>query len=156
MTISTTLQQHLTSKHIEYELLPHPETMSSTRTAKACHVSADRMAKGVVLRTGGSYVLAVLPASHQIQRVDVKKQLGEGFALATERELDKLFPDCAHGAIPPIGECYGLNLLVEDSIREQQDIYFEGGDHTTVVHVSQTQFTRLTGYAPHGRFSIPG
>jgi Ala-tRNA(Pro) deacylase len=160
MAIAQTLEQHLAAKHIEYDLVPHPATMSSMRTAKACHVPARCLAKAVVLRMGDRflrrgdrYVLAVLPASHYFQRADLKRQLGGGFALATERELDKLFPDCAHGAIPPVGECYGLNIVVDDSIREQPDIYFEGGDHTTLVHVSQAQFARLTVHAPQGRFS---
>jgi Ala-tRNA(Pro) deacylase len=154
MAIATTLQHHLASKHIEYDLVPHPETMSAMRTAKTCHVPAHCLAKGVVVRTKGSYVLADPPASHQIERADLKGQLGGSFSLASERELDKLFPDCAHGAIPPIGECYGVNSVVEDSIREQPDIYFEGGDHTTLVHVAQAQFARLVGNAPHGCFSV--
>jgi Ala-tRNA(Pro) deacylase len=128
--------------------------MSSIQTAKACHVSAHCLAKGVVLWAGDHYVLVVLPASHQIRRAGLERQLGESFALATERELDQLFRDCAHGAIPPVGECYGLKVAVEDSIREQPDIYFEGGDHTTLVHVSQRQFARLTGYAPHYLFGF--
>jgi Ala-tRNA(Pro) deacylase len=152
MPIATALQRHLASKHIEYDLVPHTATMSSMDTAEACRVSPNSLAKGVVLRTGEGYVLAVLAASNQIRRGDLKRHLGEDFALASEHELDELFRDCAHGAVPPIGECYGLDIVVEDSIREQPDIYFEGGDHTTVVHVSQAQFAQLTGYAPHGRF----
>lgn len=154
MAIAATLQRYLASKHVKYDLVPHPETMSSMRTAKACHVPPHCLAKGVVVRTGDSYVLAVLPASHQIQRAELERQLGGSFAFAGEREIDKLFADCAHGAIPALGECYGLNILVEDSIREQPEVYFEGGNHTTLVHVSKAQFARLTGYAPHGRFSI--
>jgi Ala-tRNA(Pro) deacylase len=152
MTISTTLQQHLAQKHIEYDLVRHPATASSMPTAEACHVSGDRLAKGVVVRTQDGYVLAVLPASHRISQEDLKKQLGQEFTLATEDELDQLFRDCARGAVPAVGECYGLDVVVEDSIREQPEVYFEAGDHSTVVHVSQAQFAQLTKNAPHGRF----
>lgn len=123
-------------------------------TAEACHVSGDRLAKGVVVRTGDGYILAVLPATHRIDRDELKKQVGGDFALATEDEIVQLFSDCARGAVPAIGECYGLKVVVEDKIREQPDIYFEAGDHTTVVHVSQAQFSELTGSARHGRFGI--
>jgi Ala-tRNA(Pro) deacylase len=34
------------------------------RTAEASHVSGERLAKAVVLRRDGGYMLAVLPASH--------------------------------------------------------------------------------------------
>jgi Ala-tRNA(Pro) deacylase len=153
MSIALTLQEFLARKHITYDLVAHPTTMSSMPTAEACHIPAECLAKGVVLRTANGYVLAVLPASHRIRRADLKGQLGEDFALATEHELDQLFRDCAHGAIPAVGECYGLDVLVEDSIREQPHIYLEGGDHTTVVHVSQAQFAELMANARHGCFA---
>src|SRR5438045_9174284 len=123
MAIAPTLQKYLASKHIEYDLVSHPPTMSSMPTAEACHVRADLLAKGVVLRTKDGYVLAVLPASHRIRHAELKGELGEDFALATEHELDQLFRDCAHGAVPPIGEWYGLDVVVEDRIREQPELY---------------------------------
>jgi Ala-tRNA(Pro) deacylase len=152
MPIATILQQHLVSKHIEYDLVPHPATMSSMDTAQACGILPDCLAKGVVLRTGEGYILAVLPASNQIQRADLRRQLGQDFTFASEQELGQLFSDCAPGAVPPVGVCYGLDVVVEDSIHEQPDVYFEGGDHTTVVHVSQAQFAQLIEHGPHCRF----
>ena len=155
MPIAPTLQKFLTRKHIDYELVAHTAPMAAMPTATACRIAADALAKAVVLRTGNGYVLAVLPASHRIRHAELKQTLGEDFDLATEHELDQLFEDCAHGAIPPIGECYGLDVVVEDTIREQPDVYVEGGDHLTVEHMSQAQFTRLTADAPHGHFATP-
>jgi len=153
MSIAASLQNYLARKHIEYDLVSHPLTMASLSTARASHVPPNCLAKGVILRTDDSYIVAVLPASDRISWADLKSQLGENFALASEMELDQLFEDCVRGAIPPVGECYGLDAVVEDSIRDQPDIYFEGGDHTTLVHMSQAQFARLTGNARHGRFA---
>jgi Ala-tRNA(Pro) deacylase len=152
MAIAPTLQKSLARKHVEYDLVPHPPTMSSMPTARACHVPADLRAKGVVLRTRDGRVLAVLPASHRIRQTDLKGRLVEDFALATEHELDPLFQDCAHGAVHPVGECNGLDLVVEDSIGERPDIYFEGGDHTTVVQMNRAQFAELMMDARQGRF----
>src|SRR5262249_31646563 len=65
-----------------------------------------------------------------------------------------LFPDCAIGAVPAIGECYDVDVVVDESIQEQPDVYLEGGDHTSLVHISQAQFARLMSSARHGRFSV--
>jgi len=154
MPIAPTLQNYLARKHVEYELVAHTATAASMPTAAACHIAPDALAKAVVLRIRNGYVLAVMPASCRIRHAELKETLGEEFALATEQELDQLFADCARGAIPAIGECYGLDVVIEDSIREQPGVYFEGGDHSTVVHVSQAQFARLTANAPHGHFAI--
>lgn len=153
MTIAPTLQRHL-DRNVTYELITHEATMSSTRTAQACHVSGDCLAKGIVLRHNGGYMLAVLPASRHLRLPDLKLAIGADVDLADEGEIERLFPDCAPGAIPPIGECYDLDVIVDDSIQQPPEIYLEGGDHTTLVHLSQAQFTRLMSGARHGRFSI--
>ena len=57
------------------------------------------------------------------------------------------------GAVPAIGKCYGLDLIVDDSINAPPDIYMEAGDHQTLLHLSQAQFARLTANEMHGRFS---
>ena len=156
MSIAASLQNHLSRKHIEYDVVAHSPTMASILTAEACQVPADRVAKGVVVRTHDRYVLAVLPASRRISREGLKAELGENFDLATEKELEQLFLDCAPGAIPPVGECYGLDVVLEQSICDRPEVDFEGGDHTTLVRVSQAEFAKLTGNAPHARFAAGG
>ena len=152
MALAPTLQKHL-DQTVTYEVISHDPTMSSTHTAQACHVSGDCLAKAIVLRRDGGYMLAVLPASHHIRLPDLRQQIGEDVALADEIEIERLFPDCALGAVPAIGECYDLDVIVDDSMQQQPEVYLEGGDHTTLVHISQAQFTRLMSGARHGRFS---
>ena len=153
MTLAPTLQKHL-DQNVTYEVITHDPTMSSTHTAQACHVSGDRLAKAIVLRRDGGYMLAVLPASHHIRLPELRQQIGDDVALADESEIKRLFPDCALGAVPAVGECYDLDVIVDDSIQAQPDVYLEGGDHTTLIHISQAQFARLMSGARHGRFSV--
>ena len=65
MTVSPTLQKYL-DQGVTYDLIPHAPTMSSTRTAEACHVPGEALVKAVVLRRDGGYMMAVLPASHHL------------------------------------------------------------------------------------------
>ena len=153
MAIAPTLQKHL-DRNVTYDVLTHDPTMSSTRTAQACHVSGDRLAKAIVLRHDGRYLLAVLPATHHVRLADLKVQIGDDVDLANEDEIKRLFPDCAPGAVPPVGEAYELDVIIDDSIEAQPDVYLEGGDHTTLVHLDQAQFARLMAEARHGRFSV--
>jgi Ala-tRNA(Pro) deacylase len=153
MSIAPTLQQYLVARNIEYDVITHEPTLSSSRTAEACRISGDRLAKGIVLLRDGGYALAVLPASHHIRLSDLRSELGDNVAIAQETDVSRLFPDCAHGAVPPVGECYGLPLIVDDSIEALPDIYIEAGDHETLLHLDHAQFAYLTTDARHGRFS---
>jgi Ala-tRNA(Pro) deacylase len=153
MAIALTLQQYLADQGTEYDLVQHVPTQSSMRTAEASHVPGDCLAKAVLLKDGANYLLAVVPASHQLRLDDLAMQLNHEVELATEQEIAKLFQDCARGAVPPIGAAYGVDVIVDDSIARQPDIYFEGGDHATLVHMSGAEFARLTSGMQHGQFS---
>jgi Ala-tRNA(Pro) deacylase len=154
MSIAPTLRRYLAAENIQYAEITHDLTMSSARTAQACHISGDRLAKAVVLRHDGGYMVAVVPASHHLDLPELKQRLGEDLVMANESEINRLFADCAHGAVPALGRCYGLDLVVDDSIRVQPEIYIEAGDHETLLQLTHAQFARLTANAPHWRFSM--
>jgi Ala-tRNA(Pro) deacylase len=155
MSIAPTFQKYLTAENIEYDVIPHEPTLSSARTAEACRISEENLAKGVVLRRDrdGGYLLAVLPASRHVRLSDLRNEFGEDIEIAEEAEVDQLFWDCAHGAVPPVGRCYGLPVVVDDSIDAQLEIYMEAGDHKTLLHVGNAQFARMMADARHSRFS---
>ena len=106
-----------------------------------------------MLRRDGEYMLAVVPASHHLRLSELRTKLGDNAHMADETEINQLFHDCAHGAVPAVGKCYGLHIIVDDSIEAQPEIYMEAGDHETLLHMSHAQFSRLTANALHGRFS---
>ena len=153
MTTAISVEQYLSTHRVPYDLLPHAPTMSSLDTAKAAQISADALAKSVVLRTNKRYFVAVLPASHVLEIKALRDCLHTDVTLANEEEFAWLFPDCVLGAVPPIGEAYGIDTLVDDSIDEQSDVYFEGGDHATLVHMTGPAFRAVMAPAQHGRFS---
>jgi Ala-tRNA(Pro) deacylase len=153
MAIALTLERYLDAKNVKYDVIAHAPTKCSLETAETCHIPGDRIAKGVLLRDDVGYALAVLPASHHIRLSELRKQFGDDVDLASEREVADLFGDCERGAIPAIGECYGLDMVVDESIEEQPEIYFEAGDHTTLVHMTHAQFAKMTATARHARFS---
>jgi len=155
MTISPTLQRYMADKDIQYDLVPHEPAMTSLGTAHAGHIPRDSMAKAVMLSDGQHYMLAVMPASHHLRMSDLKTELGQELRLASEDEIVEVFRDCDRGAIPPVGSCYGLNVIIENDMDRQRDIYFEGGDHATLVHMKADEFARLNPQAQHGSFSEP-
>ena len=152
MTIAPTLKNYL-DRNVSYNLVTHDPTPSSLRTAEASHIPGGSIAKGIVLRTGDGYMLAVLPASRRVQLSDLRTLIGDDVDLAGEEEIASLFEDCAVGAVPPVGKCYGLDVIVDESIETQPEVYLEGGDHETLVHMDRAQFAQLMADARHARFS---
>lgn len=153
MAIAITLEQYLQDQQIDFEVLHHNKTRTSLETASVAHVSGNAVAKCVILEDETGYVMVVVPASHQLDLTRIHEQISRPLTFASENDLLRLFSDCEPGAIPPIGDAYGIEMLVDDSLAEQADIYFEAGDHEALVHVDTENFESLTGDALHGYFS---
>ena len=154
MAMAPSLQTYLADRGVTYDLIPHELTTSSQDTVETSHVPADRLAKGILVRDRQGYLLAVLPASRHIQISDIRTDLGDQVGLASEDEVSAVFWDCARGAIPPFGECYGLEVIVDTHIDQQPELYCEAGDHMTLVRVSQAEFAKLNRLARHGAFTM--
>ena len=97
--------------------------------------------------------MAIIPATHHLELGKVSQQLHRRFGLATESELASLFNDCELGAIPPVGSAYGLQVLMDDSLNDKDDIYFESGDHTDLIHMRGDDFLNLNQNAIHATIS---
>jgi Ala-tRNA(Pro) deacylase len=153
MAIAKALKTYLDAHAVKYDLVPHPRTVSSMKTAEAAHVPGDRLAKAVILRDEQGYLMAVVPSTHHLDLSMVHRQLNRRLGLATEQELRELFPDTEVGAVPPVGEAYRVEVILDDALAGQPDIYFEAGDHADLIHVGQQDFQHLLEKADRGRFS---
>jgi Ala-tRNA(Pro) deacylase len=156
MTISATLQRYLEDRGVGYDAVPHAVTGSSSETAQSTHISGNRIAKTVVLRDGDEgdgYLLAVVPASHHLSLEMLRASLGRSVALASEQEVGQLFADCDLGAVPPLGDAYGLDVVLDEALAGLDEVCFEGGDHRHLIKIAGPQFRELMAGARHGRFS---
>ena len=153
MAIALTLQQYLDDQHIDYDVMVHERTATASHTAEASHVSADCVAKGVVLSREGGFLIAVVPASCTVRLEAIRDLVQSPVSVSSADEIDVLFPDCESGAVPALGEPYGIEAIVDDSLDERADIYFEGGDHRTLIHMSGQQFRDLLHDVPHGQIA---
>jgi len=153
MTIAATLRRYLDDHGVSYQVVAHPATGSSSETAQATHISGNRIAKGVVLSDDGGHLIAVVPASHHLRPEWLEQVVGRTLTLASEAEAGRLFPDCEIGAIPPVAQAYGHDVVLDERLAGLDEVYFEGGDHKSLVRVAGDAFAGLMGSAPRGTIS---
>ncbi len=153
--IAPMVRSILGEQRVDYELIEHPPSSSAILSAAGSHVPSSRVAKAVLLAGSDGYLLAVVPSNLRVALSELGGEAGQRPRLAREDEVEAAFPDCAPGAIPPFGSGYGIPMLVDDSLRAEPDIYFESGDHLSLVHVDRDGFARLTREARRGRISEP-
>jgi Ala-tRNA(Pro) deacylase len=153
MAISLKLRNYMEGRGVAFDEVPHTFAFQPALAAEASHIPGKRVAKGVLVRTAGEFMLAVVPSSKQVDLGDLKRWLGRDVMLAAEQDSVPLFADCELGAMPPIGAAFGLETILDDQLLDEDDVYFEGGDHRTLVHVHGEDWRRLTSDAGHCAFS---
>ena len=102
MSISLTLLEYLEWETVDYELLQHEPAFDSMHTAESAHIPGDQLAKCVVLEDENGYLMAVIPATHELELETLNKQLNRQLQFASEDEIADLYEDCDRGAAPPL------------------------------------------------------
>jgi Ala-tRNA(Pro) deacylase len=145
MAINERLRHLLEQNRVEYEVLPHAEAFTSQEVAQSVHVTGRVVAKVVVVREpAGGHLLVAVPASCRLDLAILRRETGRpGLVLATERELQTLFPDCEVGAMPPLGRLYGLPMYLDRCLERSSTILFQAGNHHEVVRMATEDFLRL-------------
>ena len=133
--LNTRTRQLLDERHVPYEVIRHQRTFTAHGTAAASHIPGRQFAKVVVVQSKpGRPLMAVLPANCHLDLEAFADVAGEGpVALLPETELAKLFPDCEVGAMPALGNAYGIPVFVSRCLARSPEIFFNAGSHRETV-----------------------
>jgi Ala-tRNA(Pro) deacylase len=138
--------KYLEAGNFQFECVPHRATYSAQHLAQELHVPGREVAKTVMLRADGDYryVVAVLPANKKIDFKQASKLLGGAkIELATEFDIEMHCPDCEFGVLPPFGSRYGMKTIVDSSLADDEDIWFQGNTHDEAIRMKFAEFRRL-------------
>lgn len=149
MAIAQTLMSYLQERGIRYDLVAHEHTETAVDSARAANVPPHQVAKAVVLSDDAGYVVSVLPSNHSLELEWVNQELNRSLCLACEKEFKELFADCAPGAVPALGEAYGVQVIWDDELAYTADIYIEAGDHEHLIRLDRREFKNLMSSLPH-------
>ena len=145
------LDQHM----IPFEIVAHPHTQTSAATARAPRITPDRVAKGVLLNGLGCQMVAMIPADQEIHLGRLGLDNDVEFSLADETSVSRLFKECSPGVVPGLPNAWGVEMVWDDALMAQPDIYLEAGDHERLLHIETRYLREAFGDAPHCHFSQP-
>ena len=134
---------YLTEQRIDFERLPHPPAYSAQKRAKYLRLPGEQVTKSVLLSGPNGYLLAVLPATHQVDTRAVAAHVGGPVYVAEDREIAGVFPDCEWGVVPPFGARYGLTTLLDDGIASDMRIVLETHSQFEAVRLLCRDFERM-------------
>ncbi len=144
MPILPKLKAFLDQHPFKYDVITHMGAITAQEVAETQHVPGKQMAKVVMVKkANGTPTMLVLPASHQVNFDKLRQILGIGVALESTDEFRALFPDCETGAEPPFGHLFGVDMLVDTALTEDEEIVFSAGSHWQTVKMRYADYARL-------------
>lgn len=142
MSVAATVEDALEFEGIEFRVL---------RALPAG--AAEGCAKARLLKDAHGFVLTVTAVSRDLDIGLLQRELHRELIPAGDDDLDELFCDCEAGSVPPIGPWYRVPTIVDSSLREQTDIFFDAGTSRSLVQVTEQSFEKLLEGAEYFAFS---
>jgi len=138
------LKDYLDKNKIRYVSIRHSTAYTASAVAASAHVKGKNLAKSVIVKLDGKMTMAVLPSQYRVdlERLRTACQAG-AVDLATEEEFAKTFPNCEEGAMPPFGNLYGVPVVVEKSLAEDEEIAFNACSHSELIQLAYKDFAHL-------------
>ncbi|MPY26264.1 YbaK/EbsC family protein [Shewanella psychropiezotolerans] len=144
MGIAITLASFLNHNRVDYSIVKHRKTLSSLDSSASAHLPSAQVIKAVLLVNGeGDYMLAGIGSGHRLSILKVSEVMGEVYQLANEQDLQALFHDCDEGAIPGLAEAYGIKMMLDKRLIDEDMVYIEAGDHCHLIKINHLQYTPL-------------
>jgi Ala-tRNA(Pro) deacylase len=134
---------YLTQQRVPFETLVHPPAFSAEKRARRLRLPGKEVAKCVLLARGSDFLLAVLPATHEINTPALEQALGGPVRLAEPEEMARLFSDCEWGVLSPFGTLYGLPTLLDDAFDPAEMMVFEAHAHAVAIRMVCRDYERL-------------
>lgn len=153
--IPQSIRNYLSSQNVPFELIEHPQAVSAQKLAQSMHVSGYKVAKSVLVKSGGKRCIAVVPAAEVVDPILLSGVLGVSqVELCTEDELQGMFSDCELGAEPPFGRLYGLPVVMDASLLDRDQLVMRAGSHKEALRISRSDFQRIE-QPKVGSFAVP-
>jgi Ala-tRNA(Pro) deacylase len=142
--VARKLVDFLDQERVPYQIIRHTPSYTAQGVAAATHISGKELVKTVIVKVEGVFSMVVLPASRRVDIPGLRRALGRmDVLLASEEEFKDLFPGCETGAMPPFGNLYGMPVIVDVSVTDDDEIVFNAGSHAEVIRLGYRDFERL-------------
>jgi Ala-tRNA(Pro) deacylase len=143
--IPASITNYLEQKHARYSVIPHRPAYTAQEEAAAAHIPGAAWAKSVVCMADDELLLAVVPAPCTVDFERLKRTVdADSVRLALESEFVPAYRECEPGAMPPFGELFGQQVVVDEVLARDPEIVFSGGSHGDAIRMLYREFERLS------------
>jgi len=135
----------LERRRIPFTTVHHRRAATAQHEAAAAHVQGRHWAKTVVCFADGEAIQAVLPAPCLVDLERLRRLAGStSVRLATEREMEAMYPGCEPGTAPPLRPLFGQRVFLDESLLGDPEMVVNAGTRTDGICLHSSDFAELS------------
>jgi len=147
---TNTVRRFLYSQDIRYARIMFSEDINTVFSAGCESINPDQIARAHILKDYRGLLMAIIPAPCRLDIPTLNHLLHRNLQEANHRDFNAIFFDCAPDAIPPLGEAYNIETIIDDSLLTQNYVYFSSGEAQELIRMTATDFQLLHSNAWYG------
>jgi len=138
------IREYLAGCKIPFISITHCCAYTAQEIAESARVPGRYMAKVVVVWLDDQMAIVVVPATHVVDLIRLRRETGaEEARVAEEAEFRDRFIDCQIGTMPPFGNLFGIETLVDRRLSTARQFAFNAGTHRDVDVIDYADYARL-------------
>ncbi len=129
----------------EHQPVSTSEEAAKIRTGYSLHQGAKAMIVRLkISESNRKFVMLVLPADLRFDNTKVKDIFSaKDIRFATEEEVSVITKEVQPGGVPPFGNLFGLEVIVDPKLLENEKIVFNAGDRCFSVAMKSQDYKIL-------------
>ncbi len=153
MPIASKLSHFIDSKGITFQPLHHPRSEHFGHAIELANAVPELCAKTIPLIDKAGPAIAVIPYLADLDLEVINTTLSRQFQPLSEENTSKLFRDCDSGAVPAFGMAYGLPVIIDLDMLENDYVFSASGCACTLLKMPGIVFRTAMMGAIKGRIS---
>lgn len=144
------IKKLLTDNNSWFETFEHAPVRTSEEAAKIRKgYSLGQGAKAIIIRVkisgeGKKFVMLVIPGDLRFNNDKVKQLFNaKDIRFATEEEVADLTGGILPGGVPPFGNLFNLEVIVDPKLMENEKIVFNAGDRCFSIAMKREDYKKL-------------
>lgn len=140
----------LQSNNMWFETFEHEPVRTSEEAAKIrTGYSLHQGAKAIIIRvkisdSNKKFAMLVFPGDLRFNNDKVKKLFGaKDIRFATEEEVDRITDGVLPGGVPPFGNLFNLEVVVDPQLFQNEKMVFNAGDRSFSVGMKSEDYKTL-------------
>ncbi len=154
MPIAAKLSQFINRKGILCQPVHHPRSHDFAQAIEQANAVPELCAKCVALIDRNGPAVAVIPFLADLNLEILNKTLGRNFQTLSSDMTSKLFSDCEPGAFPALAMAYGLPVIIDVDMLENETVFSASGCSSTLLKIPGTAFRLAMRGAVKGHIAV--